>query len=222
MPDWVDPRLGTMKRAALWLVQVIGEGNTFTKSQLRDAFPEVAQIDRRMRDLRDFGWRIDTSREDIELDTSEQRFSQRGAAVWEPGKATRPGAATLTSSQRREILVRDGHQCRICGVGPGEKYAGSEITSQLDIARRQVRMPDGRQQVQLIVECNRCRVGGRELVTDVRDVLSRAAKLPMIEKKMLSAWIDQDARTFSAAEQIWADYRSLPSEARGLVRDALR
>ena len=56
MPRWDDANLGTMRRAALWLVEVVGEGNSFTKSQLREAFPEVAQIDRRMRDLRDFGW----------------------------------------------------------------------------------------------------------------------------------------------------------------------
>ena len=221
LPAWNDGNLGTMKRAALWLVQVIGEGNTFTKAELRDAFPDVAQIDRRMRDLRDFGWKIDTNREDAGLDTNEQRFTQRGVSVWEPGKATRGTTLTVTANQRREILKRDGYKCRSCGIGPGESYAGTDVTSQLDVARRPVRLPDGRQQQQLIVECNRCRVAGRDLAADLDDVLSRVAKLPGIEKKMLSAWIDRDARTFSTVEQLWADYRTLPAEARGLVREAL-
>jgi hypothetical protein len=202
-------------------VQVIGEGNTFTKSQLRDAFPEVAQIDRRMRDLRDFGWKIDTNREDIGLDPNEQRFTQRGISVWEPGKATRPASASITSSQRREILARDGHKCRTCGIGPGERYTGTEITSQLDIARRQVRLPDGRSALQLVTECNRCRVGGRELITDLRDVLSRVEKLPAIEKQILVGWIDRDGRKFSAVEQVWADYRTLPPDAREILRESL-
>jgi hypothetical protein len=38
---WNDPKLkvGSMVRAALWLVEEVGEGNTFTKEQLREAFP---------------------------------------------------------------------------------------------------------------------------------------------------------------------------------------
>src|SRR5579871_6280697 len=88
-PSWHDENLGTMKRAALWLVDVVGEGGTFTKTQLREAFPDVAQIDRRMRDLRDYGWQIDTNREDADLGPSEQRFVERGAEVWVPGKAVK-------------------------------------------------------------------------------------------------------------------------------------
>lgn len=221
MPTWNDVRLGTMKRAGLWLVQVVGEGNTFTKGQLRQAFPDVAQIDRRMRDLRDFDWKIDTNREDASLVPNEQRFTRRGQAVWEPGKATRNNTTTITANQRREILARDGYQCRSCGIGPGEKYAGTEITSQLDIARRQVRAPGQRPGTQFVIECNRCRVGGRELAADLQNMLSRVARLPAIEKAMLAAWIERDARSFSEVEQLWAGYRTLPLESRVAVRDAL-
>ncbi|GAA3623541.1 hypothetical protein GCM10022223_45660 [Kineosporia mesophila] len=220
LPDWTDSKLGTKKRAALWLLQVVGEGNIFTKSALRDAFPETTQIDRRMRDLRAHGWKIDTNREDISLDANQQRFIQQGEAVWEPGKGTPSGAGAgaIGPAQRRELLVQDGHKCRSCGISPGETYADTDITSQLDIARRTVRQPDGEDKVQLIVECNRCRVGNSKLKADVGEVIDRAAKLPAIEKKMLSSWIDQDTRTFSDVEQLWADYRTLPAEARDLVR----
>lgn len=221
MPTWDDPKLGTMRRAALWLVQVVGEGNIFTKPQLRDAFPEVAQIDRRMRDLRDFGWKIDTNREDASLEAHEQRFTRRGTSVWEAGKGTRERTSSITASQRHEVLMRDGHRCRSCGIGPGERYVDTEITSQLDVARRQVRLPDGRRETQLLIECNRCRIGNRELVAELNEVLARVEKLPAIEKRMLSAWIEQDARAFSAVEEVWAAYRTLPAEARDRVRDAL-
>lgn len=221
MPDWRDESLGTMKRVALWLVQEVTVGNTFTKVSLREAFPDVAQIDRRMRDLRDFGWKIDTNREDVSLDANEQRFSERGVPVWEPGKATRRDTVTITSYQRREILARDGYRCRSCGIGPGEKYAGTEITSQLDVARRQVRMADGRQKIQLLIECNRCRIGAKDLVADPQQVLARAGKLSAIEKKMLASWMAQDHRPFSEVEQIWADYLTLPAESRDLIREAL-
>ncbi len=221
MPSWQDQKLGTMKRGALWLVQVVGVGEVFTKTQLREAFPETAQIDRRMRDLRDFGWRIDTNREDDGLLAHEQRFVEQGTAVWEPGQGTRP-ASTFTDTQRRALLVRDGHKCRSCGIGPGEKYVGTFVNSQLDIARREVLLPSGETEVQPLIECKRCRVGGRGLSADLGQVLSRIDQLPAIERKMLAAWIAQDARGFSEVEELWASYRTLPADSRDQVRDALQ
>lgn len=221
MPSWQDSKLGTMKRAALWLVQEVGLDNTFTKNQLREAFPDVSQIDRRMRDLRDFDWKIHTNREDAGLGANEQRFVEQGQPVWEPGKGTRKSGATITAAQRHEILMRDGHKCRSCGIGPGDRYVGTDITSQLDVARRTVRLPHGQTEVQLLIECNRCRIGNRELVADLESVLRRIEVLPALEKKILSAWIDQDSRSFSEVEDVWAAYRTLPAEARDHVRDAL-
>ncbi|WP_280368698.1 hypothetical protein [Nocardia wallacei] len=221
VPSWTDSKLGTMKRVALWLLEVVGEGESFTKTQLREAFPETSQIDRRMRDLRDFGWRIDTSREDPTLGSHEHRFVSWGEAVWEPGKGARKAGATVTAAERHEALMRDGHKCRSCGVGPGEKYVGTYITSQLDVARRPVRMPNGETEMQLVIECNRCRIGGRELTADLGDVLARIEHLPVYERKMLAAWVGQDARGFSEAEDLWAAYRTLPADSREVVRAAL-
>ncbi|MBC3842198.1 hypothetical protein GXW82_24350 [Streptacidiphilus sp. 4-A2] len=209
-----------MKRVALWLVQEVGVVGDQT--QLRDAFPETSQIDRRMRDLRDFEWRIDTNREDGALGSHEHRFVRQGAAVWEPGKATRKVGVTVTAAERHALMMRDGHKCRSCGIGPGEPYAGTYIVSQLDVARRSVRLPTGQSSVQLVIECNRCRVGGRELTADLGNVLSRIDRLPVYERKMLAAWVEQDARGFSETEDLWAAYRSLPADSRDEVRAALQ
>ncbi|MBP2189952.1 hypothetical protein [Nocardia goodfellowii] len=210
-----------MKRAALWLVQEVGAGELFTKTQLREAFPETSQIDRRMRDLRDFDWRIDTNREDPALGAHEQRFVKQGVAVWEPGKGTRKTGVTITAAERHALMMRDGHKCRSCGIGPGEQYAGTYVTSQLDVARRLVRLPDGTESMQLMIECSRCRIGGRELTADLAEVLSRIGRLPLYEKKMLASWVAQDARKFSETEDLWAAYRTLPADSRDKVRVAL-
>jgi hypothetical protein len=98
LPDWTSSKMGTMVRAALWLVTKVGEGNVFTREQLRAAFPETAQVDRRVRDLRDHGWVIDTNREDPTLSFGESRFVHAGAPVWEPG-SRRPVAARARSFQ---------------------------------------------------------------------------------------------------------------------------
>ena len=179
------------------------------------------QADRRVRDLRDYGWQIDTNREDITLGQHEQRFVKPGAPVWEPGKATKPGAA-LTQRQRREVLARDGHLCRSCGISPGETYAESYEAAQLDIARRVVKQPHGGgETVELVAECNRCRVGGRKESVDLGSVLDGVAGLGVLERKLLAGWIEADKREFGAAERLWAQYRTLPEESRAKVRDAL-
>ncbi|MGW4534302.1 hypothetical protein ACWEOI_25495 [Nocardia sp. NPDC004340] len=222
MPSWSDSTLGTMKRVALWLVQEVGAGEMFTKTQLREAFPDTSQIDRRMRDLRDFGWRIDTNREDPMLGAHEQRFVTQGTAVWEPGKGTRRTGTTVSASERHALLTRDGHKCRSCGIGPGEQYPGSFVASQLDVARRPVQLPSGETVEQLVIECNRCRVGGRGLTADLGDVLSRIERLPVYERQMLAAWVSRDARSFSEAEGIWASYRTLPADSRDRIRKILQ
>ncbi|OAR24949.1 hypothetical protein A8W25_17435 [Streptomyces sp. ERV7] len=204
-----------MKRVALWLVSVVGEGNTFTKEELRAAFPGVSQVDRRMRDLRDFGWRIDTNREDAGLDSHEQRFVKPGDPVWEPGRATRKtGTVAIGAARRREVLARDGHMCRSCGITPGETYAGTDEAAQLDIARREVVKPNGAKGTELVTECKRCRVGGKSLAADLHKVLTAAAALDPVERSVLSGWVAADRREFSRVEQIWSDYRSLPMESR--------
>jgi hypothetical protein len=220
MPSWQDEKIGSMKRAGLWLVQVVGEGNTFTKTQLREAFPDTAQIDRRMRDLRDHGWRIDTNREDLQLGANEQRFVKQGQPIWEPGKATKNGV-TITATQRRELLLKDGHMCRSCGIGPGQVFADTYEAAQLDVARRVVRLPNRKSEVQLVVECNRCRVGGRGLTADLGQVMTRIGRLSAFECKILADWVEKDERSFSELETLWAAYRTLPAESRAQVREAL-
>ncbi|MFD4760435.1 hypothetical protein ACFWOJ_16570 [Streptomyces sp. NPDC058439] len=220
LPSWRDENFGTMKRAALWLLTVVGEGNVFTKEDVKNAFPGISQADRRVRDLRDYGWKIDTHREDALLGQHEQRFVAQGQPVWEPGKATKDSSA-ITDTQRRKVLARDGHRCRSCGITPGQAYVGSFETAQIDIARRKVKLPNGTSTVQPIAECNRCRVGGRSLEADLGAVLEGVAKLGGLQRQTLTDWVAADEREFSAVERLWADFRTLPAESRDKVRDAL-
>lgn len=117
-----------MVRGALWLVQVIGEGSTFTKTQLREAFPGVAQADRRIRDLRDYGWVVYSSAEDVTLSRDEQRFISAGVPVWN-AKARRENAPTerISARERQAILQRDGYMCTLCGIMGGEPYPDDPV-----------------------------------------------------------------------------------------------
>jgi len=83
LPSWNDPRFkaGTMVRTALWLISEVGIGNSFTKEKHRAAFSGITQADRRLRDLRAYGWVIHTRSEDLTLNVDEQRFVAVGSPV---------------------------------------------------------------------------------------------------------------------------------------------
>ncbi|MET8611911.1 hypothetical protein [Streptomyces misionensis] len=225
VPSYQDKKFGTMARAALWLITEVGEGEIFTKARLREAFPEVAQIDRRLRDLRDHGWRIDTSRDDPALHQQEQRFVTRGADVWIPGKSKAPKhKASLTASQRAKALQDDNHLCRSCGIGAGEAYedGGGVELAKLNVSRRKVLLPGGTVEYQLITECKRCGTGGgpdREV--DLGALLELVESLAPLEQRLFAKWIDADQRTFSPLEKVWGIYRTLPQQSRAAVAQAI-
>ncbi|MGW1163124.1 hypothetical protein ACWD5Q_22340 [Streptomyces sp. NPDC002513] len=222
LPSWQDTKLGSMARAALWLLLVVGEGNIFTKAQLRAAFPDVAQIDRRIRDLRDRDWRIDTSRDDPSLKQQEQRFVVRGEDVWIPGKSKAPKHKnSLTAAQRLKVFQADNYLCRSCGIAGGEAYEDGITLSVLNVARRKVLMPDGTVDYQLVTECKRCGAGGADREVDLGVILDLAEGLSPMERQVFSAWIAADQRSLSPMEKIWGLYRTLPDDSRKAVADAL-
>ncbi|MCA1185207.1 hypothetical protein LCD36_01965 [Saccharopolyspora sp. 6T] len=210
-----------MVRAALWLESEVGEGEVFSKRKLRDAFPETAQIDRRVRDLRDHGWRIDTSREDPSLRQEEQRYAKRGDEVWLSRRGKPAAKAPLTTAQRSKILAADNHLCRSCGVAAGDFYEDGVLSAQLDITRRRVSNLDGTVEVQLITECNRCRVGGRGTQADLAKIIDALSLLGPLERQIFARWVRDDTREFNGIEKLWGRYRALPAEARSTVESAV-
>ncbi|KUL51170.1 hypothetical protein ADL22_06720 [Streptomyces sp. NRRL F-4489] len=221
VPSWKDEKYGSKIRVALWLLEVVGEGGRFTKAALREAFPGVAQIDRRMRDLRAAGWVISTSREDPRLNPDEHRFVEQGEPVWVPGKGKAKQNTYLTAAQRSEVMRSDSYLCRSCGVGSGESFGAGLGTAQLDIARRTVKLPGGATETQLVTECNRCRVGNRGTEADLSALLAGVDALGLVERKVLAQWLKADQRTFSVLEKLWGTYRSLPAGARETVLQAV-
>ncbi|MFI6344419.1 hypothetical protein [Streptomyces sp. NPDC050560] len=224
LPSWRDDKLGSMARAALWLLEEVGEGNIFTKAQLRAAFPDVAQIDRRSRDLRNYGWRIDTSRDDLSLRQDEQRFVAKGADVWVPGHAKPAKHRTsLTAAQRGKVFQDDDYLCRTCGIGAGEQYEEDGIVrSQLNVSRRKVVGLDGEVSYQLVTECKRCAAGRAEAEVSLAAVLGEVERLTPLERRVLAGWIETDRRQLSHLEKVWGSYRTLPAEARETVARAAR
>ncbi|MFD4246580.1 hypothetical protein ACFWP3_34030 [Streptomyces sp. NPDC058525] len=223
LPSWENTKLGAKIRAALWLEHEVGVGGIFTKARLRQAFPENTQIDRRVRELRDHGWRIDTSRDDPSLKQEEQKYVAKGAEIWIPGQASLPRHKTgLSQAQRSKVLSDDGFLCRTCGVGVAEKYIdGPGSSKQLGVARREVLLPDGTAEYQLETACSRCITSGAGDAVDLAGTLAAVAALSPLEKGVLAGWITEDRRTRGSLELLWGIYRTLPAASRQAIHDAV-
>jgi hypothetical protein len=210
VPDWRTTRKGAKVRVALWLHTEIGPGGSFTKQQLRNAFPSVEQIDRRMRDLRPEGWIIATYREDRSLSVDELRLVSEGEPVWEPGYRSRQQTA-VPDKERKAIFSADNYSCVYCGIGGGEVYPDEPLrTAKLMLARLE---PLGEGATSLATSCDRCHVGGHSPVSP-NELVEIIASLPEEQRERLVTWIRQGSRDTPPEMLIWAQYRRMPRAAR--------
>jgi hypothetical protein len=217
-PDWRHEGLGTMIRAGLWLLSEVGEGNIFTKNQLREAFPGISQVDRRLRDLRDYGWVIDTDRSLARLGASEMLFIKAGEPVWEPRRSRSPLRRTLTPQIREKVLARDGFSCTNCGLSAVEGPIEASVKAVLEMAYVIPLTAGGSSELDnLITLCANChKILGLESVKlpDTDDVWNLMGDLSTQDRTRLLAWIAMDHRPPTPAEKAWSLYRRLRPDQR--------
>lgn len=213
-----------MVRGALWLLQVIGEGNTFTKNELRDAFPGVSQVDRRIRDLRDYGWVVHSSAEDATLLREDQRFVSAGVPIWD-SKARRANAPNkaISTKERQVVLARDGYMCTLCGIAGGESYPDDAImTAVLAVSRRMVTSDDGRPKQIFVTECKRCRSGNVPAPLAAGDVVGYATELDPDDLRRLVRWMERGRRGTTELDRAWSAYLRVPPDERPRVAERIR
>lgn len=211
VPDWRASSAGTRVRVALWLFSEVREGGAFTKAQLREAFPGVEQIDRRMRDLRAEGWHIATYREDRSLAVDELRLVTLGGQVWEPDYRTRQ--VSVSDADRSRALQADGYACRTCGVGAGEPYPDDRLRSAKLSVERTNHAEGG---VYLRARCDRCMGvrSGQDVAAEATALALAVAQLPTTKLHDFAHWVAIGEREHGPSEVAWSRYCALPHEAR--------
>ena len=222
IPRWNDPKLkaGTKIKAALWLVMEVGVGNTFTKEQLRQAFPGVTQIDRRLRELRTHGWVIDTRAEDAALNHDEQRLVAVGQPVWQRERET-PDTETVSAKMRRKTFAEDYYQCATCGIAGGETYPDApHVKAVLSLTRRFIRLPEDGGSRMLVTECRRCRAGAEPRgEVDLGNLLRQIETLDDADRVVFRRWMESGRRHL--LDGLWAEFRRLPHDAQDEMRKRL-
>ncbi|MCX5056805.1 MULTISPECIES: hypothetical protein [unclassified Streptomyces] len=186
MADERPVRRSSKVKVAEFLAAV-GEGNVFTKLQLFEGVPGVAQADRRMRDLRELGWRIDNYKTDPHLQPDEYRLSEIGTRIdlgEQPKESPRP---RIPAVRRREALEKAGFACQTCGMQAGEPYPDDEDQrAVLSVHFVDPTPPVDTELSNLRVECQRCNAGTRgsgTMLPTSDEVLTRAYRLSSREEK---------------------------------------
>lgn len=206
LPDWRTYSGGTMKRAALWLADMVGEGEVFTKGELREAVPGVSQIDRRVRDLRDHGWILSTRAEDLDLELDEQRLVHIGGHVWAEGYRSPVKAVGPSPKQRQEAFELSNHRCVACGATAGEPFIDDILTT---VKLTVVGSPDSG----WVAACQQCKKGG-SLPSSSVEFLAAFSILNSSEKIIFAEWMQADRRESTPLDRVWDYFRRLSAAER--------
>ena len=205
---------GVMVRGGLWLLQEVGVGNVFTKGNIRAAFPDTSQADRRIRDLRDYGWVLHTRADDASLQLEQTRLVSVGAEVWNPRERRASKSNKGISSKARDaIMARDDYMCTVCGLTGGETYPEDATqTAVLTVAKR-TGEASGDSWTTL---CKRCKSGGAARV-DFARTAHAVNELAGADRETFIRWAATGRREVSAAERAWSLFLRLPEEDRTTV-----
>ncbi|MFE9217150.1 hypothetical protein ACFYN3_12525 [Streptomyces lavendulae] len=166
----------------------VGEGNVFTKLQLFEGVPNVAQADRRMRDLRDLGWEIDNYKTNPSLHADEYLLAKIGTRIDLGEQPEQPARNRISARRRLEAFSAAGHACQICGVSVGELHPDSDShrPAMLGAFFIDSTPPASTELSNIRVECDRCHaadVRNPAAAPTPEEVLARAAALNSREDK---------------------------------------
>lgn len=157
-----------------------GEGKVFKKLELFEGVPGVAQVDRRMRDLRELGWQIDNYKTDPHLQPDEYRLTAIGTRIDLGEQPERPSRPRISATRRREAIEAVDSLCQTCGTRAGEAFSDDEDEkAALGVHIIDPSPPTNMDLSNLRVECQRCSRGsgtGKPLPTR-EEILEQASNL---------------------------------------------
>ncbi|MCX5014770.1 HNH endonuclease [Streptomyces sp. NBC_00555] len=196
-----------------------GVNGKFSKLELFQAVPDVAQADRRMRDLRPMGWKIDNYKGNPSLKPDEYLVRELGTRVDLGEAAPKSIRKSVTGPKRRRILERDGHMCQVCGIRATQEFPDAPGRTAVLTIGHIIPVNRGGQNNDdnLRVECQRCGDESRDITVDPptgQQVLTHAIHGSLKDKRTLYGWMQAGRRTPSDTEKVFQEWSRLPHAER--------
>ncbi len=219
-----QPRQSSLVKVATFVASK-GEGGKFTKLEMLEAVPGVAQADRRMRDLRSMGWVIDNYKINPNLSPDQYLVRTIGTRV-DQGEKPVAQRKTITGAKRRRIFQRDGYVCQSCFTAGGEEFADAPGRKATLTIGHIVPFKRGGtdDDDNLRTECQRCNDEARdnsENPPDAEEVLTEMSRGSRKEKGQMYMWMRANRRNITDQERMFMKWRRLPHDQRDWVMNEL-
>ena len=207
--DRVRGATGVKPRMASWLRWNVKPGERFNTRQLREALnSDHEHFQRRQRELRDWGWRYLSSKEEPSL--AEDCLLE--AYGWWPGEKDKPKNSAISAKVRRKVFERDGARCVLCGRAAGDTYDDG-TTATLTAGHIVPNALGGTATLDnLRTECRVCNESSRSDTGSVADpaaVVESVKQLRKADRVTLHDWIRRGQRTRTDLDRAYDDYRSV-------------
>ena len=163
-------------------------GKVVTTAELRDlCHPQVA-FQRRIRELREEGWPIESHLDNANLKPGE--YVLTGEPPEKPTKSER----RISNRVRAQVLERDGNTCQACGIGADEEYPDTGRKALLQVGHIQDRAHYGGDDISnLRTLCARCNEGGKHLTQEPPTwswIFAQVRRTRRDHQKKLRAWLN--------------------------------
>lgn len=209
--------------AYLWFQKDVGD--SFTMIELREALGDgdrlesAEHLNRRLRELRDFGWIHDSYKDRQGQAPDTYILRQKGDRTWLGEGRKRD---VVSAKMRRMVLDRDGRRCVVCGVGADETYPGETAVARLTVGHRKAgaRLADASPD-NLQAECGRCNEPSGDEIPDpeaLGAVMATLRRFRAKDRAELLTWVEGGRRQRSLLDLAYDRVRKLSTSERETVR----
>lgn len=181
-------RNGSKKKIARFLKERVGE--VVTKDQLQEVVgPDVTEWARRLRDLRQEGWKISSNFHRADLRPGqyilEEEPPEPGAYKFEPG---------ISDRLRSEVLERNGYTCQMCGVGVGDTMDNGQPV-RLHVGHIVDRDHGGKTAApNLRALCSQCNQGAKNIAPEPPShawLMAQVRRAPESDQRQVLKWLQR-------------------------------
>ena len=180
------PKIGSKERIRQLLQSRVGE--TVTNKQIQEAVgPEVTEWARRLRELREEGWKISSHNDRADLKPGEYVLEEPP-----PDKSAYRFAKPISKRLRAQVLERNGYTCQMCGVGAGELMEDGRA-ARLHVGHIKDRSHGGTETLDnLRALCSMCNQGAKNIAQEPPSwtwLIGQVRRASEAEQKEVLKWL---------------------------------